>query len=171
MTLWQHADDLEQEQVSKGKWIDSRTVSQCMGCEVLFTVFNRKVSQCGWLHWGGGEGGGGRQAVQFMLSVIVLPSSVNTCPGVLGRDFSSEVCLCKAPCQYQTQIKTLPPIPPPPSSPLVLSPVLPSTTVGRVVRCSVPNVVRRKYNCLQASESELCCARHPPSGQAWLRVP
>ena len=43
VNLWQHADELEQEQVSKGVWIDSRMVAACMGCKTAFTIFNRKV--------------------------------------------------------------------------------------------------------------------------------
>lgn len=43
MNLWQHADELEQEQVAKGIWIDSRDILHCMGCALLFTMFNRKV--------------------------------------------------------------------------------------------------------------------------------
>ena len=43
VNLWQHADELEQEQVAKGIWLDSRDITDCMGCKTLFTIFNRKV--------------------------------------------------------------------------------------------------------------------------------
>jgi hypothetical protein len=43
VTLWQHADELEQEQVSMGTWIDSKDVVDCMGCGSNFTAFKRKV--------------------------------------------------------------------------------------------------------------------------------
>ena len=43
MTLWQHADELEQEQVSMGTWIDDKDVSDCMACGSNFTAFKRKV--------------------------------------------------------------------------------------------------------------------------------
>ena len=43
MTLWQHADELEQEQVSMGMWIDSKDVADCMGCGANFTAFKRTV--------------------------------------------------------------------------------------------------------------------------------
>lgn len=43
VSLWQHADELEQEQVAKGIWLDSREVTDCMSCQVPFTIFNRKV--------------------------------------------------------------------------------------------------------------------------------
>ena len=43
VTLWQHADELEQEQVAMGTWIDDKTVTECMGCDQTFSVFNRKV--------------------------------------------------------------------------------------------------------------------------------
>jgi hypothetical protein len=42
VNLWKHADKLEEEQVAKGVWIDSREITQCMGCDVVFTMFNRK---------------------------------------------------------------------------------------------------------------------------------
>jgi len=42
VTLWQHADELEQEQVSLGIWIDDKTVTGCMGCGATFSIFNRK---------------------------------------------------------------------------------------------------------------------------------
>ena len=43
MTLWKHADDLEQEQLSRGEWLESRLVLECMGCSSIFSVFTRKV--------------------------------------------------------------------------------------------------------------------------------
>ena len=46
VTLWQHADELEQEQVSMGTWIDSKDVTDCMGCGSNFTAFKRKVRRC-----------------------------------------------------------------------------------------------------------------------------
>ncbi|XP_019854093.1 PREDICTED: FYVE and coiled-coil domain-containing protein 1-like [Amphimedon queenslandica] len=42
VSLWQHADELEQEQVAKGQWLDSRDVVNCMGCKIIFSMFNRK---------------------------------------------------------------------------------------------------------------------------------
>ena len=43
VTLWQHADKLEQEQVAKGTWINEKSIPECMGCGMTFSVFNRKV--------------------------------------------------------------------------------------------------------------------------------
>ena len=43
VTLWQHADELEQEQVSMGMWIDSKDVTDCRGCGANFTAFKRTV--------------------------------------------------------------------------------------------------------------------------------
>lgn len=43
VTLWQHADKLEQEQVAKGTWINEKSIPECMGCGITFSVFNRKV--------------------------------------------------------------------------------------------------------------------------------
>ena len=43
VTLWQHADELEQEQVSMGTWIDSKDIMDCMGCSANFSAFKRKV--------------------------------------------------------------------------------------------------------------------------------
>ena len=44
VTLWQHADELEQEQVAMGTWINDKAVTQCMACSTTFTMFHRKVS-------------------------------------------------------------------------------------------------------------------------------
>lgn len=43
VSLWQHADELEQEMVAKGNWIDSSDVDCCMGCSGPFGLFSRKV--------------------------------------------------------------------------------------------------------------------------------
>ena len=44
VTLWQHADDLEQEQVAMGRWLESKDITECMNCNLTFTMFTRKVS-------------------------------------------------------------------------------------------------------------------------------
>lgn len=44
VTLWQHADELEQEQIAMGTWINDKAVTECMACGTAFTVFHRKVS-------------------------------------------------------------------------------------------------------------------------------
>ena len=44
VTLWQHADELEQEQQQMGKWINSKTVTACMECTVTFSLRVRKVT-------------------------------------------------------------------------------------------------------------------------------
>ena len=44
VTLWQHADELEQEQVAMGTWINDKAVTECMACSTTFTMFHRKVS-------------------------------------------------------------------------------------------------------------------------------
>ncbi len=44
VTLWQHADDLEQEQIAMGTWLDSKDITECMNCNLTFTIFTRKVS-------------------------------------------------------------------------------------------------------------------------------
>ena len=43
VTLWQHADELEQEQLQMGTWVNSKQVTECMECACVFTVFTRKV--------------------------------------------------------------------------------------------------------------------------------
>ena len=43
VTLWQHADELEQEQQQFGKWINSKNITACMECAVTFTLRIRKV--------------------------------------------------------------------------------------------------------------------------------
>ena len=47
VTLWQHADALEQEQIAMGEWIDDKTVLHCMACNTLFSLLSRKVSESG----------------------------------------------------------------------------------------------------------------------------
>lgn len=44
VTLWQHADELEQEQIAMGVWINEKTVQNCMACDLAFTLLSRKVS-------------------------------------------------------------------------------------------------------------------------------
>ena len=44
VTLWQHADELEEEQQRMGKWVNSKGVTECMECGTAFTLLTRKVS-------------------------------------------------------------------------------------------------------------------------------
>ena len=43
VTLWQHADELEEEQQRMGRWVNSKGVTECMECGTTFTLLTRKV--------------------------------------------------------------------------------------------------------------------------------
>jgi chromosome segregation ATPase len=42
VTLWQHADELEEEQQRMGTWVNSKGVTECMECGTAFTLLTRK---------------------------------------------------------------------------------------------------------------------------------
>ena len=67
MTLWQHADELEQEQQQMGMWINSKNVMACMECGSNFSLLTRKVSTlCLAFH----------AALSLSLSLSLSPASL-----------------------------------------------------------------------------------------------